>query len=274
MVKADIGNGEYVYLDGYLHQLLSDLKVAVLTRNTSSVMVIDGRSGMGKTTLGIQCCKFLDNSFDLEKVFYDPDDFLRGLAVAKKGDALLFDEAMLISNRSALSQINRMVVQAMSMIRSKQIFVFFAVNSIFDLDRNLALHRADLLLHVYGDNLIDRGAFGAFFKAKNQECKIKLLYLLGRKMYSYSKPKANFFGSFVSKFLVDEAEYERRKQEAVNKFLRVGSKNTHKRDKYLLKMIDYMKDKLNLTVEAIAEIMDCSKKTVYNIQDGRDIPSE
>ncbi|KKK78415.1 hypothetical protein LCGC14_2843820, partial [marine sediment metagenome] len=109
---------------------------------------------------------------------------------------------------------------AMSMIRSKNIFVTFCVNSIFDLDKNLVLSRADALLHVYGEGLVDRGRFASFFKAKGDQFdRLKFLYLYGKKFYSYSKPRANFIGKFVKDFVVDEVEYEVQKQKYIDKFL-------------------------------------------------------
>jgi len=126
---------------------------------------------------------------------------------------------MLISSRSALSAINKMIVQAMSMIRSKRIYIIFCVNSIFDLDKNLAISRADLLLHVYGKSLIDRGRFSAFFKGTDGIDRIKQLYLNGKKFYNYGTPRCNYRCRFSKEFVVDEKEYEKRKQSGVNAFL-------------------------------------------------------
>jgi len=214
------------FQDGYLVRTLAVFKNAIEKHNTSAVIMIDGRSGMGKTTLANQIGITLDENYGLHKIFYNPQDFLDGLKKAKKGECLLFDEAMLISSRSALSAINKMIVQAMSMIRSKKLYIMFCVNSFFDLDRNLAISRADLLIHVYGQSLIDRGKFSAFFKGTDGQDRIKLLYLLGKKLYSYGKPKANYIGKFSKCFVIDEGEYEIQKQKGVNAFLGgiVGSK--------------------------------------------------
>lgn len=217
--KLPTGIEKGIYFDGYYHDILKFYQNAIQNHNTSVVLLFDGRSGMGKTTLNNQTGIFLDPNFDIDKMFYTPNDFLEGLSKAKKGDYICFDEAMLLSNRSALSQVNRMIIIAMSMIRSKQIFVSFCVNSIFDLDKNIAISRGDILLHVYGDTLIDRGRYAAFFKAKDGSDRLKELYLQGKKYYSYAKPKANFVGSFTKEFVIDDKEYEKRKQDGINKFL-------------------------------------------------------
>ena len=254
-----------VYYDKYLLDNLEGFKHTVLNKNTSFVMVIDGRSGMGKTTLANQLGHFFDDNYCLEKIYWEPRKFLEGLEKAKKGDFLLFDEAMILSSRSAMSEINRMVVMAMSMIRSKQLFICFCVNSIFDLDRNLALSRADFLLHVYGDNLGDRGNFTAFFRAKGDIDRIKSLYLRGKKYYSYSQPRANFFGSFGKRFIVDENEYEKRKQAGVNSFLK-GDSSLGKREKKYRKVCKNM-IKFGLLTRGNCEKMDLPQSTFADMRD-------
>jgi len=218
-VKLPSGEKKMLYFDGYTHTLLQFFKKAVHNHNTSVVLLFDGRSGMGKTTLSNQVGIFLDPNFGLHKMFYTPETFLEGLKNAKKGDYICFDEAMILSNRAAISRVNKMIIIAMSMIRSKQIFVGFCINSLFDLDKNIAIFRSEVLFHVYGDTLIDRGRYAAFFKGKDTENKLKKLYLLGKKYYDYSKPHANYVGSFTKEFVVDEKEYEKQKQVGVNTFL-------------------------------------------------------
>jgi len=254
------------YLDNNLHILLEGLQKAVLNHNTSAMIIIDGRSGMGKSTFAFQIGNFLSPNFSLDNVHFSPKEFLEGLARAKKGDTIIFDEAMAISSRSALSELNRSIVRAMAMIRSKQIFVIFCVNSIFDLDRNLALSRADLLLHVAGDSLIDRGHFLSFFKPKgNNPNRITQLYLLGKKLYSYSRPRCNFYGKFIKKFVLDEDAYEKKKQIAINKFLFGEKTRKLKRDKALQKAVFFMKEELKIKTLLIAEKIGLSKRTIHNL---------
>ena len=210
--------------------------------------------------------------FDLSNVHFTPESFTEALTHTKKGDTIIFDEAMLLSSRAALSQINRMIVIAMSMIRSKNLCIIFNVNSIFDLDRNLALSRADLLLHCYGDSLTDKGKFLAFFKGSDGIDRIKQLYIHGKKYYSYGFPRSNFHSNFPSHFVLDEKEYERIKQIGVNNFLK-GTKNTEnsrykqQRD-ILIKIINEIKGiplreletflsnyKLNISYSGISRIL-------------------
>jgi len=248
--------------------LLDGFKWAIHSKNQSAVLVVDGRSGMGKTTISSQIGSYMSGNFSLDNIHFTPESFLEALTKTKKGDTLIFDEAMLLSSRAALSAMNRMIVVAMSMIRSKNLLIIFNVNSIFDLDRNLALSRADLLLHCYGNSLTDKGRFLAFFKGEGGRDKIKELYIYGKKYYSYGKPKSNFNSTFSSYFTVDDTEYETKKQIGVDKFLKgtkadKTSKFKASRDK-LIKFIYENKDKLDITQEKIAEIANITRRTVIS----------
>ncbi len=251
-----------------LTEILDIFKNGIYNKNLSIVIVTDGRSGTGKTTLSMQEGLYCDPTFSLAKVFFTPDDFLKGLEKAKKGDVLIFDEAMLISSRASMSQINKMIIIAMSMIRSKNIIVIFNINSIFDLDKNLALYRCDLLLHVYSEGLGNRGRFMAFFKASDNRDRIKELYLYGKKYYSYSKPKSNFNTRFSKHFVVDEKEYERKKQIGVNQFLKYGASSLNLLNKDKMSRNEYirwLRNNTKLTYNAIAEIGGLSARQVKNI---------
>jgi len=249
-----------------LVEILDGFKWAIHFKKQSAVIIVDGRSGMGKTTLSFQMGRYMSENFSLDKVFFTPEQFLKGLSEAKKGDVLIFDEAMLLSSRAALSAINKMIVIAMSMIRSKNLLIIFNVNSVFDLDRNLALSRADLLLNCYGDSLTDKGKFLAFFKGGDGNDRIKNLYINGKKYYSYAKPKANFYSVFSSNFVLDEEEYEKRKQVGVDKFLTGGkldkeTKDKKARDKAILELYEGK----GYTQVQIAEVVGLGTKTVFNV---------
>jgi energy-coupling factor transporter ATP-binding protein EcfA2 len=246
-----------------LRELLDGFKWAIHNKKQSAVVIVDGRSGMGKTTISFQIAKYMTPDFSLYNVHFTPESFLDALTKTKKGDTIVFDEAMLLSSRSALSQINRMIIIAMSMIRSKNLLIIFNVNSIFDLDRNLALSRADLLLNCYGDSLTDKGKFLAFFRGSDGIDRIKELYIHGKKYYSYNYPKANFFTTFSSEFVLNEEEYERKKQEGVNKFLK-GSKSAlnNRYHEQRNRLIEWIYNNCDLTQEKIGEIAGINKRTV------------
>ncbi|HEC37460.1 hypothetical protein LCGC14_0476650 [marine sediment metagenome] len=255
-----------IYIDGYYRQLLDDFKDAVENHNTSIVLIFDGKSGKGKTTLSNQTGNYLDPNFGLKNIYYDPEEFLKGLANSKPGDYYSFDEAMIISSRSAMSQVNKMIIQAMSMIRSKKIYVSFCVNAVFDLDRNLVLSRADALLHVYGEGLVQRGRFASFFKSKaDQRDRLKELYLMGKKFYDYRKPRANFIGRFTKAFVVNEKKYEELKQVAINKFLTQESTPATKRQRSYETLIFKLVRFEGFKKQKVADLAEVNHETIRRI---------
>jgi len=263
MVKVSLSDGRSCYYDGRALKLLDFFIEACKYHNTSAMFVYDGFSGLGKSTLAISHGFYCDRSksgFGLHKIFFDSDSFLEGLDNAEAYSFLLFDEAMVLSNRSSMSKLNITMVKAMSMIRSKKIIVGFCINAIFDLDKNLALSRANVLFHVYGKNLIDRGNFAAFFKGRDGHNKISQLFLLGKKNYSYSRPYSNFIGRFTRRFLVDPKEYERLKQIGVSKALRERIPPRIEQIKNAL-IFNCWKD-LGITQKRISELAECSEVTI------------
>lgn len=261
-----------------LRHVLDLWKYSVHYKNTSAVWVVDGRSGMGKSTFAGQQGLYCDPRFSLKNYHWDPETFLEGeynddgsvkkigLKNARKGDCIIFDEAMIISNRSALSKVNRMITQSMSMIRSKNIFIIFCVNSIFDLDKSLSLSRSEATLHVYGKNLYDRGNFTAFYKGIDGQNRAKTLYLRGHKIYSYSKPKANFFATFPMHSVVDDNEYNKQKDEGVARFLNGDAKNKKEKYRETFKILlkEYIEN-VDTTYKELSELLNISEKTITNL---------
>lgn len=272
-------NKKSFYIAKALSENLDGFIKGVMTKNTSAVFIIDGRSGQGKTTLACQVGCYINKKvkdyydrkgisnqapeFSLNNLAWTPDTFIEKFENVKKGDIIIFDEAMIISNRSTMSELNRKVIIMMSMIRSKQVFVIFCVNSIFDLDKNLPLHRADMLLSVYPKEkkFASRGAYMCVPAAGG---KLKYLYITGKKYYNYNKARPAFTNTFSGFFPFDDNEYEERKQEAVNNYFDKDStkgKNSAilSRDLY----IRYISDNIpSLRQEEIARIGNISPRTV------------
>lgn len=184
----------------------------VAHRRSDMFIIIDGPVGSGKTTLSFQCAKYFDPTFNLDRVVFSVDDFLNALVKATPGQAVVFDEAIIVNSRSALTDFNKKVIIAMTQIRSKGLYIFFNIPSVFDLDRNLVLNRCHLLLHCYQDSFGDRGKFCVFDKDK-----MKTLYLKGKRLYSYAFPKANFVARFTEYFYLDRTDYEKKKQTEIAK---------------------------------------------------------
>jgi len=82
----------------------------------------------------------------------------------------------------------------------------------FDLDRYFALWRCRALFHLYFDKEENR-AYIVFDRQKK-----KMLYLLGKKTYNYSKPQSLFPPArFNNEYVVSEEEYRAKKAKAFSR---------------------------------------------------------
>lgn len=176
--------------------------------------IVDGGEGSGKSTFSFQWAKYVDNSFDMRRIVFTPEEFKEAIFKAKKGQAIVYDEAFTgLSSRSALSAINRYLVSLAMQIRQKNLFIILALPSVFLLDKYFVMFRAKVLIHIY-ENKGRRGYFRIYPPKK-----IKRLILEGKSTYSYSKKvRTNFKGHFYGKFaLGDELEddYRKRKMKAL-----------------------------------------------------------
>jgi len=189
---------------------------SLLKKDKDCFLCVDGKEGAGKSTLALQIGKYVDPTLDLSRVVFDAESFRQAIFKAKKGQVVIFDEAFTgLSSRAALSGINKTLVSLMMQMRQKNLMVIMVLPTFFMLDRYAALFRAKALIHVYEN----KGVRG-YFRLYNSKLK-KLLYLAGKKDYSYSSKivRTRFKGRFYGKFaLGDEAQekkYRKKKEKAL-----------------------------------------------------------
>lgn len=209
MVVVESGGVEWA-MDGYLVSNLDLAKKAVL-KDWDMIFIVDGIEGSGKSVLGMQVCKYLDPDFSHDSIAFAPKQFIDKIKEAKKHSAILYDEAYGgLSGRGTMSQTNKALVTMLTEIRQKNLFVIIIQPCFFELDRYAALWRSRALLHVYTNEKMERGQF-AFFNTPKK----KLLWIFGKKLYSYSKPAADFIGNFSNFYPVDEAKYRKIKYDSL-----------------------------------------------------------
>jgi len=211
------GNVIEYYIEDRLKRVLDDkIKPSLLKKDKDCVIAVDGREGSGKSTFAFQVAKYIDPTFNLSRIVFSPDEFREAIYKAKKGQAIVFDEAFTgFSSRSSLSGINRVLVSLMMQMRQKNLLVLIVLPTFFLLDKYVALFRAKALFHVY-ENRGNRG----YFRVYNSKLK-KLLYLTGSKTYSYSGKavRTKFRGRFYGKFALgdwgEEDKYRIKKNKAL-----------------------------------------------------------
>lgn len=209
MVKFERGNKEF-YINILLKQNLDFTIKQVHDKDWDMLFVIDGAEGAGKSTLAQQLAVYVDPDFCTDRIAFTPDEFKKKVVNGRKGQAVIWDEAMAGANvRATISNVNKAIVDLLAEIRQKNLFIFVVLPSFFDLDKYVALWRARALIHVY-HKAFNRGHFSFY-----NEDKKKYLYVQGKKFYNYHCQKPNFRGNFFNGYAVDEQEYRESKLKAL-----------------------------------------------------------
>jgi hypothetical protein len=211
MVKISLEDGKHFYMDGFLSNNLSFARDKIKD-NWDFLYVVDGGERKGKSVFAQQCAKFVDKSFNLDRVVFTPRQFQHAVLTSSPYTAIVYDEAYGgINSRSTMSQVNKSIVKMLTEIGCRNLFIFIVLPSFFELDRYVALWRSKALFHIYTDDNLNRG----FFTAYNEESK-KKLYIEGKKHYNYNCIKANFYGRFTNKWILNEKEYDLKKRNSTN----------------------------------------------------------
>lgn len=246
MVVLDIevdGKEKTVYMDKRLYTSITNkVKPKIKKKDFDWVWIVDGPEGSGKSVFSMQLAKVLDPKFNLDRVCMTPREFTKAILKAKKGQCVVFDEAFTgLSSRSSLTEINKLLVSLMMEMRQKNLFVIIVMPTFFLLDRYVALFRARGLFHVY----LKRGQRGRWVYFNNK--KKKLLYLMGKKLFSYAQPKSKFRGRFHDQYTVDEQDYRDKKGNALMQKSRTTRSETYMAQRDTLLWIFFKKYKLNQT---------------------------
>lgn len=205
-----------VFIDNIVAEQLPKIRKDVLKKDKDKVILIDGREGAGKSVLGMQLAKALDPNFNLNKIAWNANQFIRLIKSPdrEKGDCILMDEAFSsTSSRGALSNVNRAMMGVATEMSQKNLFVIICLPSFFDLDKYFALWRCDTLFHVYFKKNGDRGRYIIFPFRKKKD-----LFINGKKTYNYNCTKSPYPPcTFNNQWVIDEKEYRKLKGKAFSK---------------------------------------------------------
>ncbi len=214
-MEPELIQGKALWVAPMVMEQLDKVKKRVLNKDRDWVLCIDGEEGSGKSVLAQQVARYLDPNFTIKNIVFTSDEFLKIIKdpKTKKGTCVVLDEAFSAANsRSSLTEVNRAMIGVATEMRQKNLFVIFCIPSFFDLDKYFALWRCRALFHIYFSEEDERRYI---IFSKDQK---KMLYLLGKKTYSYTKPSSSFPPfKFADHYTVDEIDYRKKKAEAFKK---------------------------------------------------------
>ncbi len=194
-----------------IRKQLASSKKKVIETDQDRVYVVTGGEGSGKSTLAKQLAYEQDKTFNIDRIYFNAEDFAKGIRGAEKYTAHIFDEAFNgLSSKGALSKENRNLVRLLMECRQRNLFIFIVLPSVFLLEKYVVLFRSHALFHTA---ISKKDYKKRFFKVYNRKNK-HMLYLLGKKMMSYSKPRIIKKYRFYPGTNIDEKSYNKKKLEA------------------------------------------------------------
>lgn len=208
-------NEQKCYIDGILRRNL-DAMYDDIRKDDDVVMIIDGKERAGKSVLAIQIAWYLSRGkLSIPDICLEPESFQERVRIAKPYEVIIFDECYLgMAATDWQNQYNKLIKKMLITVGQKNLVLIMVLPSVFEISRYVAMHRSDALIHVYKYKG-KRGYFN-FYNNRN----LQKLYIYGKKTYSYWKPKPNFHGKFINRYMVEEQGYRDKKMESLNDFLK------------------------------------------------------
>jgi hypothetical protein len=259
-IELPKGSPDGIYIDGYLKKRLDFIR-KIIKKNWDCVILIDGEERSGKSILGMTIGYYLSDTNLNENNFASGiQDCAKKIKELPDKSILIVDEGSLVfSSKDAMSKAQKQLIKILDVVGQKNMIFIICLPSFFDLNKQIAIRRSKVLLHVY-KNAKDweRGKF-AFW---NSQKKSKL-YLLGKKNYGeYKYPPPDFYGRFL-KFEPDfYQEYLKIKKKSMMEALDVGAKEFDRKEFLKQICINFKQTCPEVTQKTIAKVLGVTDRTI------------
>ena len=270
-MKIEVGGVSY-YMNKHLKAMWDNIRGGKLKKlDEDRVYITDGRERSGKSLFSIQQAAYIDPSIlnDLSRITFTTEDTLKAIRNTKSTNTetkvIIFDEAFRgLSSKSAISKVNKQIVQALMEMGQSNIVLFLNSPSFFLLETYPAVLRSNALFHIEKV----KGSRKRFFKGYNEEKKGDLYRIGIRKGWRYNI-KTNFRDWFFEKYPGGD-DFERRYRAKKYKSLRdMGESLTEKPVAEITKEIrleivrNSIEKGLKIKKKALADVLNVSPDTIY-----------
>lgn len=268
MAIVEVGENKY-HVDNKLMKMWQrrcSLKY-LKDNNTDRWFVVSGYERVGKTTWTVgQMGAIEPEVFEtpekmVSRICFSPQEFKDTVSKVKNG-VVIFDEAFRgLSSRSALSKVNRLIIQTMMEVGQNNNLVFLVLPSFFMLDIYPAMLRSSYLFHIK----IDKKSKMRKFVGYNRKDKNKIYQIGLKRGWNYAF-ESKFKGRFSKKFPGGpkfEKAYLKKKAQALQTMEDESNKPTKQeetsrfviqRDFFLGNLIELIKKRYKLTFKGIETI--------------------
>lgn len=271
-MKVEVGGISY-YMNKHLKAMWDNIKDGKLKKlDEDRVYIVDGRERSGKSLFSIQQACYIDPSLinDLSRITFTTEDTLKAIrntvSTNTKTKVVIFDEAFRgLSSKSAISKVNKQIVQALMEMGQSNIVLFLNSPSFFLLETYPAVLRSSALFHIEKVKKSRK----RFFKGYNEEKKGDLYRIGLRKGWKYNV-KTNFRDWFFEKYPGGD-DFERRYRAKKYKSLRdMGTTLTEKPIGEITKEVrleivkNSIEKGLELKQKVLADLCNTSSRTIYS----------
>ncbi len=253
-----------LYLDGFLKADYDFIRDRVLNHNDFFLLIIDGKPGTGKSTLGVQSSCYLNQKTTIKSIAFDLEQFEESLVKAKEGGVVLLDESFELNVRSSQSRANMRILSLLQQMREKKVFIILIIPCVYDLDKNVILSLCDLFIHTYREPFGRRGNYNIYDSEG-----LKKLWLFARqgRHYSYKITRPIYKGRFSKVFPLDYKAYRKKKISTLESFRKRETRisgDHYSRNEERNKIIKKLYDK-GTTAEDIGNLVNLTKPAIYKI---------
>ena len=260
MVSVNV-NGIQLSIDGFLKDKLDNVK-KIIAKNFDAVILIDGKERIGKSTLALTIGTYLYPNLSEKNIAIDSQDSVRKLDKLPDRSLLIIDEGSLIfSSKDTMRTEQRHLIKILNVIGQKNMTLIIVLPSFFDLTKYIAYERSRFLLHCYSPDGFQRGRF-CYFGTR----KLRRLYENGKKYFgSYSRPKADFAGTFTDYKPTWYEQYLKKKRQTLTAAITGSIKQESVLDtKDLLKnlVVNFKRNYPKISLEDLGKGFDMSSRTI------------
>lgn len=213
MERKDVGYCFDYFLIGQLYFIQRN----VLDKNKDFVIVVVGREGWGKTTLGYQISSWLDpKTFNNDRICFEADEVVYQWRHSPPFSAIQIDEGgLMLFSREAMQKTGINIVKLFMTIRVKRFVNIICIPNYKNLDSYIKEHRVAMIIDIRRGYKY-QGYIGRAIELINNQIK-RMSKLSGIKV-----PNGTFWSGYFNYTIpqnIDIGEYEKKKLNHVNKTL-------------------------------------------------------
>lgn len=264
-------NNNNIVMDGMLIQVC-DIGKKRLKNDLDFAIIVGGDVGSGKSNLGRLVARYIsDEKFHPKThIVQDADDIEKVLTNAKKGEAVLFDEASgIFASTDTMTKKTKYAQQVLDVCRQANLCLIIIAPGFHRLTYGVAVERAECFIRTYMvKGTHNRGPF-AFYGRKNKE----KLYQFAKKNYGSHKGVRPKFRGKVGEDKTFNPEYRKVKDETFKKVLSSFSEEKKKvptptqvEQDYKYKLV---LDNPEMSSADLAKILNCTPRWIQRIRKER-----